>query len=270
MKEMIKQIIASAPDKLRARSLVREYCQARILQFLQECGAFRSWIFHGGTALRFLFALPRYSEDLDFSLGRTIPSLHFADVIASVARSFESEAYTVETKITVKKTVRSAFILFPGLLHEIGLSPHRREVFSVKIELDSNPPSGGTTEATVVRRHVILHLLHYDKASLMSGKLHAILSRRYVKGRDIYDLFWYLSDPLWPEPNIIFLNTTLQQTGWKGPQIAAANWSKIAAKKLEQIDWQKAIEDTRPFIERSSDLSLLTKENTLKLLRARL
>lgn len=269
MKERIKQIVASAPDKLRARSLVREYCQARILQFLQECGAFRSWIFHGGTALRFLYALPRYSEDLDFSLGKSVPSLHFAEVIASIVRSYESEAYTVETKITEEKTVKSAFIRFPGLLYEIGLYPHRREVFSVKIELDSVPPSGGKTEATVVRRHVILHLLHYDKASLMSGKLHAILSRRYVKGRDIYDLFWYLSDPSWPGPNIVFLNAALQQTGWKGSQVASANWTHIAAKKLEQIDWQKAVEDTRPFIERSSDLSILTKENTLKLLRAR-
>jgi predicted nucleotidyltransferase component of viral defense system len=268
MKEMIRQILASAPDSLTGRSLVREYCQARILQFLQEKGAFRSWIFHGGTALRFLYGLPRYSEDLDFALERSGPVRAFADLIASVCGSFEHETYAVETKITEKRTVWSAFIRFPGLFHEFGLSPRRTEVFSVKIEVDSHPPSGGMTETTVVRRYVMLHLLHYNKSSLLSGKLHAILARSYVKGRDLYDLFWYLSDPSWPDPNIQFLQEALHQTGWKGPRITPANWARITAKRLQKVKWAQAVEDTRPFIERSSDLDLLTKENVLKLLQS--
>jgi len=70
MKEYIKQHIENIQDMNLARCLVREYLQARILEFLQENGAFTNWVFVGGTALRFLYSMPRFSEDLDFSLLR--------------------------------------------------------------------------------------------------------------------------------------------------------------------------------------------------------
>jgi predicted nucleotidyltransferase component of viral defense system len=52
-------------------------------------------------------------------------------------------------------------------------------------------------------------LQHHDRASLLAGKLHALFQRRYVKGRDLYDLMWYLSDPNWPEPNLTLLQNAL-------------------------------------------------------------
>jgi predicted nucleotidyltransferase component of viral defense system len=267
MKEYIKQIIAESPEKLSVRSLVREYCQARILQFLQERGVFRSWIFHGGTALRFLYMLPRYSEDLDFALQSPATKLDFGEIIASVRGAFEAEAYNTKVEISESKTVKSASIRFPGLLYELGLSPRLIETLSIRIELDSRPPSGGKTETSVFRRFVLLNVLHYDKASFLSGKLHAILARPYVKGRDLYDLFWYLSDRSWPEPNIQFLDSALKQTKWKGPKISRSNWSSLIARRADEVDWKRAVEDVRPFIERVSSLDLLTKENVLKLLK---
>lgn len=269
MKEQIKQVIAETRDKLQARNLVREYCQAKILQFLQEKGLFRPWIFHGGTALRFLYRLPRYSEDLDFALESPKFKIDFACVISDVCRAFESEAYIVKAKINELKTVKSASIRFMGLLHELRLSPRPSEILSIKIELDSHPAPGGKTETSIFRRYIILNVLHYDKASLLSGKLHAILARPYVKGRDLYDLFWYLSDRTWPEPNIEFLASALRQTNWKGPEIFKSNWCQIVANRLENLEWKKAIEDVRPFIERSSDLNLFTRENIFKLLKTR-
>ena len=65
----------------------------------------------------------------------------------------------------------------------------------------------------MVRRHVLLQLHHHDRASLLAGKLHAVLQRPYVKGRDFFDLLWYLSDPGWPSPNLTLLNRALAQTG---------------------------------------------------------
>jgi hypothetical protein len=159
--------------------------------------------------------------------------------------------------------VKSAFIRFPGLLSEIDLSPHQSETLSIKIEVDSNPPEGGITETSVIRRYVILNIQHYDKASLLSGKLHAILARPYVKGRDLYDLFWYLSDPQWPVPNIKFLSEALLKTNWKGPEITESNWNSLTAEKLQSINWEKAVKDTHPFIEKASDLKLLTRENVI-------
>ena len=269
MKEQLKQIIAPVSNRLQARRMAREYCQARILQFLQERGVFRSWIFHGGTALRFLHGLPRYSEDLDFALAEQGAVMDFGDITKSVCSSFEAEAYKVEAKLSEKKAVKSAFIRFPGLLYELELSPHRTEVLSVRVEVDTKPPSGGEIETSVIRRYVLLNVLHYDKASFLSGKLHAILARPYLKGRDVYDLFWYLSDRSWPEPNIRFLREALEQSNWKRSEVTASNWAKLTVKRLEEIDWKRAAEDVRPFIERAADLDLLTKENVLKLLKMR-
>jgi predicted nucleotidyltransferase component of viral defense system len=269
MKEEIRQLIAKAPQPLLAKSLVREYCQARILQFLQERGVFRTWIFHGGTALRFLYMLPRYSEDLDFALDRPAALPDFAKIVTAVSRSFEAEAYNIETKVNDKATVKSAFIRFPGLLYELNLSLQRSQSVSIKIEIDCNPPSGGLTETSVIRRYVMLNVLHYDKATFLSGKLHALLARPYLKGRDLYDLFWYLSDPSWPDPNIKFLGEALRQTKWNGPEISKSNWAFLAAERLKNIDWTKAVEDVRPFIEKTIELSLLTRENIEKLLKGR-
>jgi len=270
MKEQIKQIIAKAPNRLLARNLVREYCQARILQFLQERGAFTSWIFHGGTALRLLYMLPRFSEDVDFALRNTSASSDFVGIISGVCRSFEAEAYGVEShKLKEHTPVKSVFITFPGLFYELGLSPHRTEALSIKVELDSRPPDGGMMETSIIRRYVILNVLHYDKASLLSGKLHAILMRPYFKGRDLYDLYWYMADPSWPEPNLRFLNEALRQTKWQGPEVTATNWVEQITKRLERIDWSQAVGDVRPLIERESNLIQLTREGVLKLLKSR-
>jgi hypothetical protein len=267
MKEQIKQLIGNLSDKLKARSLVREYCQTRILQFLQERGAFRSWIFHGGTALRLLYQLPRYSEDLDFALAASNDVLDFSGIINYICRAFEAEAYTVRTTISEKKPVKSAFLSFPGLWYELGLSPHPVEALSIKIEIDTRPPLGGKTETSLVHRFVLLNILHYDKASFLSGKLHAILNRSYIKGRDLYDLLWYLSDQSWPEPNFEFLNNALKQTSWPGPEITPANWTDIIAEKISPLDWRKVVEDVRPFLENPEEVRLVNKENLLKLLR---
>jgi hypothetical protein len=266
MKEYIKQIISEATDSLQAKNLVREYLQARILQFLQERGAFRDWIFHGGTALHFLYNLPRYSEDLDFALKLSDESSNFKEIVSKIGPWFEAETYQVNLRIRTDKTVKSVFISFPGLLYELGLTVRQAETFSVKIELDSNPPPGGKTDTSIIRRYVILNILHYDKAALLSGKLHALLARPYIKGRDLYDIFWYLSDPFWPKPNIEFLKNALIQTGWDGPEVSQKNWPSILAEKLDAIDWRRAQEDVRPFMERDSDIKMMTKENVLKLL----
>ena len=136
----------------------------------------------------------------------------------------------------------------------------------MKIEVVTNPPAGAGLDTTLIRRHVTLRLQHHDRASLLAGKLHALFQRRYVKGRDLYDLLWYLSDPDWPNPNLVLLQNGLQQTGWEGPVLDENNWLDILCKRLRNIDWEKAVADVRPFLERATDVDLLTQENFEKLL----
>ncbi len=267
MKEYLKQIVSARRTGLPERGVVREYLQAKILQGVQDSGAFLHWAFHGGTALRFLYSIPRYSEDLDFALAYPERPPRFRETLQHLQSMFAGENYPVEIKVNDRKTVNSAFVRFPGLLYELGVSPHQTEIISVKLELDTTPPRGAGTETTLVRRHVTLNLLHHDKASLLAGKLHAVMSRPYSKGRDLYDLVWYLADPNWPAPNLALLNSALRQTGWTGEEPSLNNWRKLVAARLGELDWGKATADVRPFLENQADLGILTLENCLRLLQ---
>ena len=267
MKDYLRQILSGIDNPILARCLAREYLQARVLQSLQDRGAFTSWAFQGGTALRFLYSMPRFSEDLDFALVEPGLPVDFRDNMVVAGRVFEAEGYDMDMRISDKRAVKSAFVNLKGLLFELGLSAHPSETLSIKVEVDSNPPVGAKIISTIVRRHVILNLRHHDKASLLAGKLHAFLARRYVKGRDIYDLVWYLSDRTWPAPNLTLLNNALAQTGWRGPQVTAENWRQLVAQRVETLDFKQVAADVEPFLEHPADSALLTQQNLTSLLR---
>ncbi len=265
MKEYLRQLIKEQPNALLKRNVVREYLQARILQSLQDEGAFLNMAFLGGTSFRFLFFLPRYSEDLDFSI---LPSknIMFEKLLNNVKKDLEAENYIINIKSNSLKPVIYAFIKFPYLLFDLGISAHREEILSIKIEIDTNPPEGEVVTTTIIRRYIVLNLLHYDKPSLFAGKIHAILARKYTKGRDMFDLVWMLADPSWPLPNLLMLNNALNQTLWKGPEINYNNWKKILTEHISKIDWNKVSRDVLPFLERESNVSLLTLENCKRLI----
>jgi hypothetical protein len=266
VKEYLAELVGAAPTPAHGRNVAREYLQARILGCLQRAGAMVSLAFHGGTALRFLYASARYSEDLDFALERTRSQYDFRAYLRAVRGEFAAERYATEIKVNDRKVVHSAFVRFAGLLHELDLSPHRDEVLSVKIEVDTNPPAGAVLATTVVRRHVTLRLQHHGRSSLLGGKLHAILQRPYLKGRDVYDLLWYLSDPDWPAPNLTLLNNALRQTRWDGPSVTESNWRPLVRNRLQTLAWDQVVADVRPFLEPSADLDLLTLENVTQVL----
>jgi len=267
MKAYLASLVKQTATPVEGKNLVREYMQARILQSLQRAGAMIPLAFHGGSALRFLYASQRYSEDLDFSLVGDESIYDFHAYLRQIRADLTLENYALSFKINDHTTVNSAFIRFPGLLYEMGLSTLKSEVLAIKIVVDTNPPQGAGLATTVIRRFVVLRLHHHDQATLLAGKLHAILQRPYTKGRDIYDLFWYLSDPSWPQPNFTFLNNALAQTGWQGELITPENWKKVVKLHLRAVNWENIVRDVQPFVEPDFDLHLLSKENFEKLLQ---
>lgn len=268
MKAHLVELVRAAPTPAHGRNVAREYLQARILGAMQRTGAMIPLAFHGGTALRFLYSSPRYSEDLDFALERAQEQYDFRACLRAVRADFEAEGYAVTLKVSDQKTVHSAFVRFPGLPYELGLSPHRNEVLAVKIEVDTNPPAGAGLATTVIRRHVMLQLQHHDRASLFAGKLHALLQRPYTKGRDLYDLLWYLSDPNWPPPNLTLLNNALQQTGWTGSHLTGENWRLVLRDQLQRLNWDRVVDDVRPLLEPGANPDLLTLDNVMRALES--
>lgn len=266
MKEYLKDLIQSTSSPVEALNQTREYIQALILQGLQRAGAMTALAFHGGTSLRFLYSLPRYSEDLDFALEGNTERYDFRSILQAIRKDIEAQGYNLHLKVNDQKTVHSAFIRFSGLPYELNLSPHRDEMLAVKLEVDTRPPAGAMLETSLVRRHVLLNIQHHDRASLLAGKLHAILQHPYMKGRDLYDLIWYLSDRNWPAPNLMLLNHALAQTDWSGPNLTLENWHEVVSMRIEAVSFEQASMDVRPFLVSDEDIKLVSRENLLRLL----
>jgi hypothetical protein len=270
LKERLRELLRDAGRGPAARNLAREFLQATILGALQRAGAMVPLAFQGGTTLRFLYSIRRYSEDLDFALERPGAGYDFRAYLEAVGADMRREGHDVDlTRVSDQRAVHSAFVRFPGLLHELGLSGHRDEALSVKVEVDARPPSGATLETTVVRRHVLLRIQHHDRASLLAGKLHAILQRPHAKGRDFYDLIWYLGDPGWPAPNLVLLNNALAQTGWTSPPLTETSWVDAVRARLRSIRWEVLAADVSPLLESAEDRALLTPETITGLLDRR-
>lgn len=236
-------------NPLAGRNVLREYLQARILEALQRAGAMSPLAFQGGTALRFLYGLPRYSEDLDFALEGPPESYDLRGWIAAIRRQFRREGYEVAGSLRDRGNVHAGWLRFRGVLHDTRLSPHRDQALGVRIDVDTNPPVGAVTATRLVRRHVSLRIHHHDRASLLAGKLHAVLCRPWTKGRDIYDLAWYLSDPNWPAPNLALLNAAVRQSSPEADPLTACTWRDMVAMRVKRLCWEEVTADVRPFLE---------------------
>jgi predicted nucleotidyltransferase component of viral defense system len=256
----LKAQIAEAFTAEAKRALVREYLQMRVLQSMQRMGAMIPLAFHGGTAWRLLYQLPRYSEDLDFALERQQELYDLRKYLAAIQRDMEAETYTVEIKLNERHAVHSAFIRFRGLFHQLGISPHQSELLAIKLEIDTRPPAHATLDTTLVQHHVAVHLQHHDRSSLLAGKLHALLQREYVKGRDWYDLQWYLSQKQWASPNFDMLNSALAQSDWGKGIITADNWKSYILERLALLDWRRVVDDVQRFLIKQEDLTDFRKE----------
>lgn len=266
MKDHLKRLVDGGTPA-QGRNIAREYLQGRILGAFQRVGAMTSLAFQGGTCLRFVFGLPRYSEDLDFALEGDRSTYSLRGYLQAVRSELAAEDYTVELRLREQRVVHSALVRFPGILHELGLSPRASEVLAVRVEVDTNPPPGAGTEIHLVRRHVTLRLYCHDRASLLAGKVHALLARPYAKGRDWFDLIWYLSDPEWPPPNMDLLKAALGQSGWTGEALGLRNWRSAIARRLDELDWERIVADVRPFLEGDRDVESMREDNVARLLR---
>ena len=270
MRDYIKSIVdkkLSVDDNL---NLIREYIQAYFLYVIYRKKYYQDIVFTGGTALRFVYRIRRFSEDIDFSLSVRVKQIDFNVMMSDIAREFKQAGYAVEIKAKTRLTVNSAFLKFSGIMFETGLSPLKDEKFLIKVEIDSHPPAGGIEAHTMVSTPFMFYLLHYDLKSLFAGKVHALLCREYTKGRDWYDLMWYLSKFKDIEPNYIMLNNAMAQTSRNPTLINQGNWKMEIKRVLRTLDWVKVRNDVKRFLEDPAELELLTPETLINLIDSEL
>lgn len=275
MSEAIKKLM----QKYTCHSV--EDCKNALKEIIQEIALVGLWranffdhaAFYGGTALRILHGLDRFSEDLDFSLlkkNKDFDLNHYKDAIKTELASFGFKALIEKKEKTVDTAIQSAFIKAGCLEHllyventETMININKGEILKVKIEVDLDPPIDFLTETEYLITPVPISVSVFSKPDLFAGKMHALLCRKWknrVKGRDWYDLIWFVSNniPL----NLKHLETRMKQSGHFPLKNKLTNekFFEIFNERIHTLDIKKAKEDIIAFIKNPSLLNIWSKE----------
>jgi len=254
----------SADDHVNA---LREIFQEIALCGLWRGKFFERAAFYGGTSLRVLHGLDRFSEDMDFSLLAPDDQFDLAPYCAFVEEELTAWGFTaaVEKKEkTAESAVESAFLkantreqlLVIDAGDAIASAIHGGSRLKIKIEIDTNPPPGFSTETRFLLQPIPFSVKTYDPPSLFAGKMHAVLCRGWrsrVKGRDWYDLVWYVARGT--QLDLAHLEARMRQSGHYGEEapLDADHLRHMLARKIEELDVGHARSEVERFlIDRSS------------------
>ncbi len=256
------------------KNAIKEVLQEVVLAALSKTDFFTHAAFYGGTALRIFYGMDRFSEDLDFSLlaaddtfdiTKYLKSIN--DVVNSLGLNFEvsKKDKTIDSNIDsgfIKgNTKETLMIIYPNSTDSNRII-HNEKII-IKFEVDVNPPKYADTEIRFRLLPFPYQVRVYDQKSLFAGKIHAVIARSWknrVKGRDLYDYVYYLS--LGAKMNIIHLEARLKQTQSIKEDVFLTRelLIEILEKRFEQIDYESAKLDVRPFIKDQSTLNLWSSE----------
>lgn len=252
------------------RHALNEIVQEIALLGLYRGGFFAKAAFYGGTALRIFYGLERFSEDLDFSLlksNKKFDLSSFTQVVQDELGAYGLEM-TVKEKIKQNDSpVKSAFIKGGTQIHIMKIAPvlppvdgiNPREQLKIKLEVDTQPPTGATFEMKYQLRPVPYSVRLYSPSSLLAGKMHALLCRSWktrVKGRDFYDYVWFLSKSI--PVNITHLAQRMKQTGHlpAGAVLTEADLKSRLRKRFASVDFDQAKKDVLLFVKNRDALNL--------------
>lgn len=243
---------------------LREYLQHLVLKIMDEQGFFRNLAFVGGTALRILYDLNRFSEDLDFSL-ISVDNYDYMKITRVIENELRKSNLNVLIKSKAEKTLAASFVSFSGLLFELGLTKLKEQKISIKFEVDQNPPVGYQTKLSLINKDFLIAINHFDLPSLFASKLHAILCRKYTKGRDFYDLLWYLGKKI--EPNYGLLKQAFLQTEKAEISFNKEVLVKMLQSKIEKTDFKLIKDDVAPFLVNANELRYFEKDFFMNLMK---
>jgi predicted nucleotidyltransferase component of viral defense system len=254
MIELIKQRLKKEMTNEEKLNYCREFIQILCLKILDENRAFENMAFTGGTALRVVYGVKRFSEDLDFSVFKK-GGRQFAEINEKLVKGINLAGLDVASKVKTKNTVHNSMLRFPGILKKLRLASLKTQNLSIKLEVDTNPPEGGNTQSRFIQQAHVFNITCFDLPSMFATKLHACFYRKYIKGRDFYDFIWYVSNKV--KPNFVLLNNAIKQTHGVSPAISEANFKEFLFKGLERVDFTTARKDVERFLEDKKELRLL-------------
>ncbi len=271
MENVIQQMLSNyevknVEDKKNA---MKEIMQELVLCGLSRAGFFKKAAFYGGTALRIFYGLDRFSEDLDFSLMAADSNFKLEEYFPILSKEIKSYGLNVEIKAkdkSVDSHIKSAFLKGDTKEHMLLFYPNEKitgvshgELIKIKFEIDVNPPKLATYEHKYRLLPAPYEVNLYDASSLFAGKIHAVLCRGWknrVKGRDLYDLIFYISRNI--PVNLPHLKERLLQTNTitEEQSFTLNDVKDMLFEKFDSIDFEDAKKDVIPFIKNVDSLAV--------------
>ena len=274
------EAIARMLSKYECRGL-NDYINA-LREILQEVALLGLWrgkffekaAFYGGTALRVLYGLDRFSEDMDFSLLEPLDSFDITGYTLFLQRETSGFGFDVRVERidkAIQSPIQSAFLkantrnqlLVIETGEEILQTILQGQILRIKLEVDTDPPPGFETQTRYLLQPIPFAVRAFALPDLFAGKMHAILFRKWksrVKGRDWYDLVWYAANH--PELHLHHLEQRMRQTGdWKeNADLTPARFEVILMEAINTLDIEQARKEVEPFVKHPENLSIWSRD----------
>lgn len=276
-KMLEKYICATEEDKVHA---LREILQEIALLGLWRSKFFEHAAFYGGTALRIVYGLDRFSEDLDFSLLSPNARFDIAGYLPALQNEIAAFGFTVEVRTQQKHLatpIQSAFLKANtvNILLELQegdseiAAIHPGKLLKIKLEVDTDPPCGFAVESKYLLHPIPFAVRTYALPDLFAGKVHALLCRKWknrVKGRDWYDFVWYCAHH--PRLHMAHLEERMRQSGhWLGKEVLDAEKIMLfLSDAIASLDIAQARQDVLPFVKIPDSVEIWSKDFFMSLL----
>ena len=247
-------------NKEEALQALREIMQEIALAGLYRAGFFEKATFYGGTALRIFYGLNRFSEDLDFSLLKVDSDFSLDKYLEAILVEFDSLGMKVSVKEkqkTIHSNIESAFLKSETIWNELVLENiipqnglDQKANIKIKLEVDTEPPLGFETEEKLLLKPFSFYVKCFTISDLFAGKMHALLFRKWknnVKGRDWYDMEWYIKKgvPL----NLKHFLLRAQDSGdWTKESITEEEFRELLKSKIDSVNLIRIKADIARFI----------------------
>jgi len=274
------EAIARMLSKYECRGLndyingLREILQEVALLGLWRSKFFEKAAFYGGTALRVIYGLDRFSADIDFSLLEPLDSFditRYTSFLENETKGFGFDVRIERIDKAIQSPVQSAFLkantrsqlLVIETEEEILQIIPKGQVLKIKLEVDTDPPPDFATQTRYLLQPIPFAVRAFVLPDLFAGKMHAILCRRWknrVKGRDWYDLVWYAANH--PELHLYHLEQRMRQTGdWKDDApLTSESFKDLLTKGINNLDVDQARNEVEPFVKNPENLSIWSRE----------
>lgn len=274
------EAVARMLDKYECKSLdenvqaLREIIQEVALLGLWRAKFFDKAAFYGGTALRILYGLDRFSEDLDFSLVAPMEDFDLARYTVALEEELSAFGFNVrveQVNKAVETAVQSAFLkgdtrnelLVIETAEELVHQVPRGQVVKIKLEVDTDPPPGFATHTRYLLNPIPFAVRTCVLPDLFAGKMHAVLCRKWknrVKGRDWYDLVWYAANH--PELHLAHLEQRMRQSGhWHGSTILTPQaFQELLNEGIDRLKVDQARGEVLPFVRKPETLAIWSRD----------